>query len=239
MRKITSFCVDHDKLLKGMYISRVDGDVITYDPRTKVIVKAQLVDADGNPFEVVNWYGKDYIGENDLLRVVANTLKNTYFSSADGSTFVGLKPEDIKCVDREVTDAKAFEVYFQLSEAGEQKSWYEYKNGNYNSIDVAELNAALADVQPALVYNDGMTYYWLDIKHLGAEKSVAEYGVVRNHIYNVVINRIGGYGSPVYVGTSDIIDPKYPDTPDAKDSFVSAQINILSWRIVAEDYPLN
>ena len=33
MRKITSFCVDHDKLLKGMYISRVDGDVITYDLR--------------------------------------------------------------------------------------------------------------------------------------------------------------------------------------------------------------
>ena len=33
MRKITSFCVDHDTLLKGMYVSRVDGDVITYDLR--------------------------------------------------------------------------------------------------------------------------------------------------------------------------------------------------------------
>ena len=33
MRKITSFCVAHDVLLKGMYISRVDGDVITYDLR--------------------------------------------------------------------------------------------------------------------------------------------------------------------------------------------------------------
>ena len=33
MRKITSFCIDHDKLLKGMYISRIDGDVITYDLR--------------------------------------------------------------------------------------------------------------------------------------------------------------------------------------------------------------
>ena len=41
------------------------------DVRTKVVVKAQLVDADGNPFEVVNWYGKDYIGEGDLLTVVA------------------------------------------------------------------------------------------------------------------------------------------------------------------------
>lgn len=33
MKKITSFCVDHRKLNKGIYISRIDGDVITYDLR--------------------------------------------------------------------------------------------------------------------------------------------------------------------------------------------------------------
>lgn len=33
MKTIESFTVDHDKLEKGMYISRVDGDVITYDIR--------------------------------------------------------------------------------------------------------------------------------------------------------------------------------------------------------------
>lgn len=33
MKTIASFTVDHDKLEKGMYISRVDGDVITYDIR--------------------------------------------------------------------------------------------------------------------------------------------------------------------------------------------------------------
>ena len=33
MKKITSFCVDHDHLEKGMYVSREDGDVITYDLR--------------------------------------------------------------------------------------------------------------------------------------------------------------------------------------------------------------
>ena len=35
MEKIASFSVDHDRLEKGMYISRVDGDVITYDIRMK------------------------------------------------------------------------------------------------------------------------------------------------------------------------------------------------------------
>lgn len=35
MERIASFCVDHTKLDRGMYISRVDGDVVTYDIRMK------------------------------------------------------------------------------------------------------------------------------------------------------------------------------------------------------------
>ncbi len=36
MKRIASFSVDHDKLKKGMYVSRIDGDVITYDIRMKL-----------------------------------------------------------------------------------------------------------------------------------------------------------------------------------------------------------
>lgn len=35
MEKIASFCIDHTKLPKGMYTSRIDGDVTTYDIRTR------------------------------------------------------------------------------------------------------------------------------------------------------------------------------------------------------------
>ncbi len=35
MEKIASFTVDHTKLARGMYISRIDGDVVTYDIRTR------------------------------------------------------------------------------------------------------------------------------------------------------------------------------------------------------------
>ncbi len=35
MKKIASFEVNHDTLEKGMYISRIDGDVVTYDIRMK------------------------------------------------------------------------------------------------------------------------------------------------------------------------------------------------------------
>jgi len=35
MKRIASFSVDHDVLQKGMYVSRADGDVVTYDVRMK------------------------------------------------------------------------------------------------------------------------------------------------------------------------------------------------------------
>ena len=35
MKRITSFSVDHDFIGEGMYISRIDGDIVTYDLRTR------------------------------------------------------------------------------------------------------------------------------------------------------------------------------------------------------------
>lgn len=35
MERITSFCVDHDFITEGIYISRIDGDITTYDLRTR------------------------------------------------------------------------------------------------------------------------------------------------------------------------------------------------------------
>lgn len=36
IKKIASFTVNHDTLTEGIYISRIDGDVTTYDMRTRV-----------------------------------------------------------------------------------------------------------------------------------------------------------------------------------------------------------
>ena len=33
MKRIESFCVNHDTLTPGMYLSRIDGDAVTYDVR--------------------------------------------------------------------------------------------------------------------------------------------------------------------------------------------------------------
>ena len=36
MKKIASFTVNHDTLTEGIYVSRIDGDITTYDLRTRV-----------------------------------------------------------------------------------------------------------------------------------------------------------------------------------------------------------
>lgn len=74
MKTIASFTVNHDTLKRGMYISRVDGDVITYDIRMKV---------PNNPEQ-------DYLEDNALHtfeHLFATYVRNT--SASDAVVYVG------------------------------------------------------------------------------------------------------------------------------------------------------
>lgn len=44
MNRIASFSVDHDKIVPGIYVSRVDGDIVTYDLRTRIPNGGDYVD---------------------------------------------------------------------------------------------------------------------------------------------------------------------------------------------------
>ncbi len=44
MNRITSFTVDHDLLTEGIYVSRIDGDITTYDLRTRVPNSGDFMD---------------------------------------------------------------------------------------------------------------------------------------------------------------------------------------------------
>lgn len=217
---------------------------------TKAVIKAQLVNSADKPLEIAIWNNVEYVdvesstpGES-LRTAVANTLKNIYFAkTTDGvtTTYTGLTPEDLKCVAGGTTEAPngvaANEVYFQLSDAGAAKDWWKLVNGEYKAVvadtsddpnSVEATNEALKSVPAAVLYENGETFYYVDIKHLGAENKAAEYGIVRNHVYNITINSIGGYGSPVYTGT-EFVD--YPQITE-QNTYVSAEINILSWKLV-------
>ncbi len=72
MEKIKSFSVDHDLLTPGLYISRVDGDVVTYDLRMKTP------------------NGGDYLGVSGLHtaeHLLATYVRNSAYS--DSVVYVG------------------------------------------------------------------------------------------------------------------------------------------------------
>lgn len=236
-----------DDVDKGTYASNTYvycGENTTATPadRTKVILKAKLVKEDGTALELARWHGADYLSESDLLTAVASTLKNTYYygvKEGETTTYTSIDPTDLQCVVGGGTDAPAgvdaTEVYFQLSTPGADKNWFEYSSANgYTAVTDEALNTALKAVPSGLLYKGGQTYYFFDIKHLGAAGKSAEYGVVRNHIYSININSIGGFGSPVYDPDTDIVTPQYPDEPTDQGSYVSAKVNVLSWRLVSQ-----
>lgn len=223
------------------------GEVITSDPRTKVILKAQLVEKNGEnyqPLELARWYGTEYAGNEALRIAVANSLKYTLYYKEEGKYF-GITPDDLQCVEGETVGANEYEVGFQLSNTegkGTNREWFKYDSENgYVSLgefdtegnNAKGANEYLKSVEPALLYAEGQTYYYIDIKHLGTEGKGAEYGVVRNHVYQIDIESIKGYGSPVYIGTSNIVTP--PDYPEEDESsYVAARINVLSWKVVKQ-----
>ena len=47
MKRIESFCINHNKLKKGLYLSRIDGDCVTYDLRMAVPNSGAYLENDG------------------------------------------------------------------------------------------------------------------------------------------------------------------------------------------------
>ena len=210
---------------------------ITSNPRTKVVVKAQLVDEAGEAVEVAIWYGHRYLGGEALADEIAKLLASELCYFEDGE-YRGIGQADIKAVEGdkapEGADVKAYEVFFQLSDAALAKEWFMFSNEEgYVASSTDAVNARLAEVEPALLYKDGMTYYYTDIKHLGSAGSDSAYGVVRNHIYKVNIASMSGLGTPVFDGD---IDFETPETPADESSYVAAEVRILSWKVVKNEY---
>ena len=210
---------------------------VTSDPRSKVIIKAQLVDGEGNPVEVGVWYGHSYIGEFALRTEVAQLLANELYW-LEGGEHKAISAEDITLVAAgnapEGVDVEAYEVIFQLAEESKTKEWFTYSNAEgYVSATAEAVNGRLAMVEPAMLYNDGMTYYYADIRHLGRKDSAAEYGVVRNHVYKVNIATITGLGTPIY---DPDVDVDIPERPKDVHSYVAAEVRILSWKVVKNEY---
>lgn len=207
---------------------------------TKLIVAAKLVyqDADGSykTAKVCQYRGITYLGEEAVKENIVSGfqkyLKKTT-TTTTGDVYNPIEPSDItfKTVSGSST-VKNYKVVATLaSTVGEL---YVKDGETYKTVSKDVVNAEL-EKEEAQVRTDGATYYYTPIKHLGDAGKLGEYGIVRNHSYQVTIQNIKGFGTPVY-------DPKKeidPMVPSDENTYLAASIKVLSWRVVSSKVDLD
>lgn len=223
-----------------------DGTKSVYDPkntitnRTQAIIAATLVTLDDSknatPVSVVNWAGK-YYTEVEATETMLDLITSPVYTDATHTTKI--TTSDVQLVTAttaKVADALSetsprYYSYLQLTSDAAKKTFYD---ANGNVIDETKVNDILKSLPGAKVWRNGLTYYYTDIEHLGSEATKGLYGVVRNHVYDIAIKSVVGLGTPVLDPTETII----PQKPENVDTYIAAQINILSWRIVKQSVDL-
>ena len=214
---------------------------------TKVIIAAQLLNSNGKPLSLAMW-GYKYYTLDQLKVVFANRL-NLYYE-IDDNDWKKIEPEHIgfmtweqlkaayKKAGEDIGDTEDadYYVYPVLSTAGEAKTWHRGNQKEDNTeLTVAQANTLMRDeLNRAMVWNNGWTYYYFDVRHLGLENSVGHIGIVRNHLYATTVTSLKGLGTPVY-NPDQVI---FPEKPEYDESIVSASVKILSWRVVSQDYDI-
>lgn len=219
---------------------------------TSVLLKACVQDAAGNPVQLVNYVKKLYTIDgykNQVLTTYAANHAGALIVKYNGSTYSNIDKDDLD----EVNTYDGY-ITLKLKALAAGSDYYFYDSGTSYTATTADgateaLNGGATAATPetkAEYYKDGMMYYNVPIEHLnnsgvkygktGFKTGIieADYGVVRNHYYQVDITAIKNLGKAVY----DPDEPIVPSDDDLKDYYVGAKINILSWKVVKQSVEL-
>lgn len=223
---------------------------------TSVLIGARVCDVNKNPLDLVRHNGLLFEKE-DYLNYVVNVLNNkttinvyteyteTTQHRLDGSFLKLERNSETKELTVVIDDA-AFDgkTFYALTETEEGKTATEISaedakkalQDSWNAYATDELAKYLFVCDEA--FTNGVMYYNIPIEHLagfGAENAIqlGSYGVVRNHWYQIVLNKIENLGTGVFDEEEVII----PETPEKK-YYLDATINILSWKIVNQSVDL-
>ena len=207
---------------------------------TKLIVAAKLVYKDKNntyhPAQVCQYRGLTYLGEEAVKKQIVGGFARYFKKTTTGGVDVykSIDASDIafKTVPGS-SEVKDYEVVAKLADDNVEL-WV--KNGQeYTKANNAIVNAALAKEEAQVRSTEGATYYYTPIKHLGTPGKLGEYGIVRNHSYQVTIQNIQGFGTPVYNPDQEID----PIVPSDNNTYLAASIKVLSWRVVSSNVDLD
>ncbi|MCH5237510.1 MAG: Mfa1 family fimbria major subunit [Muribaculaceae bacterium] len=143
----------------------------------------------------------------------------------------------------------------QLIEGVDLSDLYSYNEENgvweKTTMDVDQINEALAKVgRTFMMYNGGEAYFYVPIKHYTGNMETAQaqanfpdltklhtgnIGVVRNHVYNMIVDKITGLG--IGVGPDKDI-PELPDPTPVQNYYINARLNVLQWHIMGQHVSL-
>lgn len=210
---------------------------------TKFVVAARLAykDADGSlqPAEICEYKGQEFLGTDNLKKTFVKEISRYYkkvpVAAGEPDKYVNLDPSDITFTTTAPsgTQAKDYEVFATL--ANPNLTLYEQKGGVWNEVTDKSVVYNMLQGTPAEVRKGGMAYYYTTIKHLGKKGKLGEYGIVRNHSYQISLNSIKGFGTPVYEPEKIIV----PAIPSNDKTYLAAKINVLSWRVVPSTVDLD
>lgn len=113
-----------------------------------------------------------------------------------------------------------------------------------NQITLAAANDVLRNqVGYAIYYNGGMGFYNIPVRHLGwyrqgnvnknntkidwGNVNVGDFGMVRNHAYNIIVDNVFGIATGIAGADTPIVPPS-----DYTEYYMALRINILKWAIV-------
>ena len=207
---------------------------------TKLIVAAKLVFKDGDgrykSAQVCQYRGLTYLGEDAVKKQIVSGFAQ-YFKKAtttSGEVYKSIEASELafKTVAGS-SEVKNYEVVATLASTVGQL--YVKDGETYKTVSKDVVNTALEKETALVRSTDGATYYYTPIKHLGDAGKLGEYGIVRNHSYQVTIRNIKGFGTPVY-------DPKKeidPMIPSDENTYLAASIKVLSWRVVSSKVDLD
>lgn len=206
---------------------------------TKIMVAARLAYTDGGkvlPAEICTYKGQKFLGKDNVKKVIARELRTYYKKTTSGSvdTYTTIEASDIDFSSKVTSGLKLQNYQVVADLRSGLTELFLKKGGSYESVDVAKVRAEMQQA-PVDISNGGKTYYYTPIKHLGDKDSKAEYGVVRNHSYQVEISSIKGFGTPVYNSDTEII----PVLPSDDKTYLAAKISVLSWRVVSSKVDLD
>lgn len=218
-------------------------DAHVYDNTlTKFVVAARLAykDADGRlkPAEICEYKGQEFLGTDNLKKTFVNEISRYYkkvSAAGEPDKYENLTPSDITFTTTAPsgTQAKDYEVYAKL--ANTVTTLYEQKGGVWQEVTNLSVVNNMLQATPAEVRTGGMAYYYTTIKHLGQPGKLGEYGIVRNHSYQISLNSIKGFGTPVYDPNKTIVTT----IPSDDKTYLAAKINVLSWRVVSSKVDLD